>query len=150
MTSSPPLPAARPGAPFTVLLRGSLWPSAAVGLVAVLGCALVRGPGSILSAALGLVVGLGYFSSGLLLLSRLLRDRSPVTFMAVGMAVYLAQVIVLLGFMLAFLNASWLDGKAFGVVVLVVTLAWQAFLWRTSRRGRFFVYDEPATEGQTR
>ena len=70
--------------------------------------------------------------------------------MAVGMAVYLAQVIVLLGFMLAFLNASWLDGKAFGVVVLVVTLAWQAFLWRTSRRGRFFVYDEPATEGQTR
>lgn len=144
MTESPRPVASAPGAPFSVLLGGAVPPSAIVGLVAVVGVALVRGVGSLPSAVLGLVVGLGYFASGLALLSRLLRDRSPITFMAVGMAIYLAQVLVLLAFMLAFLDATWLDGKAFGIVVLAVTLAWQAFLWRASRRGRFLVYDEPA------
>lgn len=145
MTSPSTPPATGAGAPFTVLLRGCLPPSAVVGAVAVAGCVVGRGAASLQSAALGLVVGLGYFSSGLGLLGRLLRDRSPLTFMAVGMAIYLAQVLVLLGFMLAFLDAPWLDGTAFGIVVLAVTLAWQAFLWRTSRRGRFLLYDQPAT-----
>jgi ATP synthase protein I len=147
MTATPPVPTVRAGAPFELLLRGAVWPSAAAGAVAVVGVALWRGPGSLLSGVLGLVVGLGYFAAGLLLLSRLLRDRSPLAFMAVGMAIYLGQVLVLLVFMLAFLDAAWLDGRAFGVVVLVVTLAWQVALWRTTRRGRLLVFDEPTQTG---
>lgn len=143
MTPSPPPSTVRAGAPFSVLLRGAVPPAAVVGVLAVAGCAVVRGLGSLPSGLLGLVVGLGYFSSGLVLLSRLLRDRNPLAFMAVGMAIYLGQVLVLLVFLLAFLDASWLDGRTFGVVVLAVTLAWQVALWHTSRRGRILVFDEP-------
>ncbi len=142
MTSQHPQ-AVRPGAPFEVVLRGSLLPSAIAGAVAVIGCALWRGPGSILSAVIGLAVGIAFFASGLLLLSRLLHDRNPMTFMAVGMAIYLAQVLALLGFMIAFLDADWLDGRVFGIVAFVVTMAWQVFSMRAWRRARIFVYDLP-------
>ena len=36
----------------------------------------------------------GFFASGLLLMDKLVRDRNPMLFMAVGMAIYLAQVLV--------------------------------------------------------
>ncbi len=143
MTSQHPQ-ATRPGAPFEIVLRGTLVPSAIAGVIGVIGCALWRGSDSILSGVLGLVVGIAFFASGLVLLSRLLHDRNPMTFMAVGMAIYLAQVLALLGFMIAFLNADWLDGKAFGVVAFVVTMAWQVFSMRAWRRARIFVYDQPA------
>ncbi len=94
----------------------------------------------------GLVVGLGFFASGLGLLSKLIRDRSPITFMAVAMSVYLAQVIALLLFLIAFREADWLDGLAFGLVVLVITITWQVFLVRTWRTARVYVYDTTGSE----
>lgn len=81
------------------------------------------------------------------MLSTLVRDRNPMTFMAVAMAIYLAQVIVLLGFLIAFFEAAWLDGVAFGIVVLVITVAWQIFLFRAWRRARLPVYDETSDPG---
>jgi hypothetical protein len=143
MTSQQQHPAARAGAPFEIVLRGTLVPSVVCGALAVVGCAVVRGPASILSGVIGLAVAVGFFASGLLLLSRLLRDRNPLTFMAVGMAIYLAQVLALLAFMIAFLNAAWLDGRAFGIVAFVVTIAWQGFSMRAWRQARILVYDEP-------
>ena len=70
-------------------------------------------------------MSIGFFASGLFLLSRLVRSASPHAFFAVAMAVYLGQVIVLLLVIIAFKDADWVDGTALGVVALVVTIVWQ-------------------------
>jgi ATP synthase protein I len=142
MTPAPPRPEASAGAPFAIVLRGALAPSAAAGVAAAIAMVAWRGSGAAAGALIGLALGLGFFTSGLAMLSTLVRDRNPMTFMAVAMAIYLAQVIVLLGFLIAFFEATWLDGKAFGIVVAVITVAWQIFLFRAWRRARLPVYDE--------
>lgn len=148
MTPAPRSGDGAAGAPFAVVLRGALLPSAVAGLVAALAMEAWRGSGAVAGASVGLVLGLGFFASGLGLLSRFVRDRNPMTFMAVAMAIYLAQVILLLLFMLAFFEAAWLDGRAFGIVVFVITITWQVFLYRAWRRARIPVYDTVADPGR--
>jgi ATP synthase protein I len=144
MTSTPASGVLAVGAPLAVVTRGALLPTAVFGGAAAVLLSVLRGAHAIPGAVLGLVVGLGFFASGMLVVTRFARDVSPVGFVAIGMGVYLGQVLVLLLFMLAFYNAAWLDGPAFGWVVLVVTIAWQVFSIRTWRRARIPVYDEKA------
>ncbi len=137
-------PQVHAGAPFAVMLRGALLPSSVAGIVAVAAVVLWRGGDALAGAVLGLLVAVGFFASGMFLLSRLVRDASPHAFFAVAMTVYLGQVIALLLVIIAFREASWVDGMALGVVVLVVTLVWQVFAFRSLRRARIPVYDEPS------
>lgn len=141
MTDRSPSPASHAGAPFGAMLRGALVPATLSGLAAVLGVVLWRGTDALPGALIGLVVAVGFFASGMFLLSRLVRSASPHAFLAVAMAVYLGQVIVLLLVIIAFKDAAWVDGVALGVVALVVTLAWQVFAMRALRRARIPVYD---------
>jgi ATP synthase protein I len=134
------------GAPFGAMLRGALVPSVVAGLLAVAGVVLWRGGDALAGALIGLVVSVGFFASGMFLLSRLVRDASPHAFFAVAMAVYLGQVLALLLVILAFKDAGWVDGMALGVVALVVTLVWQVFAMVALRRARILVYDEPSEQ----
>lgn len=133
------------GAPFGAMLRGALLPSLVAGLLAVVGVVLWRGGDALAGALIGLVVSIGFFASGMFLLSRLVRDASPHAFFAVAMTVYLGQVIALLLVIMAFKDADWVDGMALGVVALVVTLVWQVFAMVALRRARVPVYDAPAS-----
>ena len=132
------------GAPFGAMLRGALLPSVLAGLLTVAVMVGVRGTDALAGALIGLVVSIGFFASGMFLLSRLVRDASPHAFFAVAMAVYFGQVIVLLLVIIAFKNADWVDGVALGLVALVVTLVWQVFAMIALRRARTPVYDEPS------
>ncbi|GAA4400575.1 hypothetical protein GCM10023168_09470 [Fodinibacter luteus] len=138
------------GAPFGAMLRGALLPSVVAGLVAVVAVVLVRGGDALAGAVIGLVVAVGFFASGMFLLSRLVRDASPHAFFAVAMAVYLGQVLGLLFVIIAFKDAGWVDGPALGIVALVVTLVWQVFAMRALRRARVPVYDRPADDPASR
>ena len=131
------------GAPFAVMLKGALVPSAIAGLITVVVYAVIGGGAAALSALLGGVVAIGFFASGMVLLSRMVRSANPFAFLAVGMAVYLGQVLALLIFMLIFRERDWVDGPALGISALVVTLVWQVFAMRAFRAARFPVYDEP-------
>ena len=144
MTDRSPSTAPHAGAPFAAMLRGALLPSAAAGLVTVVVLVVVRGGDALAGALIGLVVALGFFASGMFLLSKLVRSASPHAFVAVAMAVYLGQVFVLLVVIIAFKNADWVDGVALGLVALVVTIAWQVFAMIALRRARTPVYDEPS------
>lgn len=128
------------------MLRGALVPSALVGLLAAAIVVLLWGPGSIAGALLGFVVAIGFFASGMFVLSRLVRSANPGAFLAVAMAVYLGQILVLLLFIMAFKNAAWVDGRALGIVAGVITLAWQVFAFRALRSSRLPVYDEPSED----
>ncbi len=132
------------GAPFGAMLRGALLPSVLAGLLTVVVLVAVRGGDALAGALIGLVVSIGFFASGMFLLSRLVRDASPHAFFAVAMAVYLGQVIVLLLVIMAFKDADWVDGVALGLVALVVTLVWQVFAMIALRRARIPLYDEPS------
>lgn len=139
--STPPETAPHAGAPFGVMLRGALVPSLIVGAVSVVAMLVWRGTGALAGSLLGLAVSVGFFAAGMFLLSRLVRTASPGAFFAVAMTVYFGQVIALLLFMIAFLERPWVDGRALGIVALVVTVAWQIFAMRAFRQARIPVYD---------
>ncbi|MEI2777084.1 MAG: hypothetical protein V9G19_14175 [Tetrasphaera sp.] len=141
--SAPASAAPAAGAPFAVMLRGALLPSAISGLLTVIAYAVLSGPGAAGSAVLGAVVALAFFGSGMVLLSRLVRSANPMAFMAVGMAVYLGQVFALLLFMIAFRDREWIDGPALGIAALIITIVWQVFAMRAFRSARLPVYDTP-------
>ena len=148
-----PIPSTEPhaGAPFGAMLRGALLPSTVAGVLAVVGVVLWRGGSDAAAGGLiGLVVSVGFFASGMFLLSRLVRGSSPHAFFAVAMAVYLGQVIVLLLVILLFNDAPTVDGVSLGVVALVVTLVWQVFAMLALRRARVPVYDPPTGHGEAR
>ena len=148
MTDPTPSPVAQAGAPFAVMLRGALVPSLAAGAVTVVVLTVARGSEALAGGVLGLVVSVLFYASGMFMLSRLVRSTSPHAFFAVAMAVYLAQVIALLLFIMVFRGAEWVDGFALGVTALVVTLAWQLFAMRALRRAPMPVYDDPAPGSQ--
>lgn len=136
---STPQPA---GAPFAAMLRGALLPATAAGALAVVGVVLWRGgPESLVGGVVGLLVAVGFFASGMFLMSRLVRSASAHAFFAVAMAVYLGQVLALLVVILVFRDADWVDGPSLGWVAFVVTIAWQVFAMRALRRARVPVYD---------
>jgi hypothetical protein len=132
--------------PFSATLRGSIVPALAAGLATSVVLAVVRGMAGGVSAVVGVVIAIAFFASGLLLMDRLVRDRDPMLFMAVGMAVYLAQVLVLLGVLIVARRVDALDSRAAGIAMLVTVLVWQAAQMQAWRRARVPVYDEPRTE----
>jgi ATP synthase protein I len=134
------------GAPFAAMVKGAYLPAGLVGIVLALAYFVTVGAESGWSALLGTVVTIAFFSAGLLLLSRLVRSADPHAFFAVAMAIYLAQVIALIGFIIVFKGQDWVDGKALGVTALVVTIVWQGFAMVALRRARIPVYDEAPTE----
>lgn len=144
MTDRSPSTEPHAGAPFGAMLRGALLPSLVAGVVAVVVMVVWHGTDALPGALIGLVVSVGFFASGMFLLSRLVRSASPHAFLAVAMAVYLGQVIVLLLVILVFKDADWVDGVALGVVALVVTIVWQVAAMAALRRARIPVYDPPS------
>lgn len=151
MTDRPADAAPHAGVPFAVMLRGALLPALLGGGLAWIVVALWRGGADAVAGGfLGLVVSVGFFASGMLLMSRLVRSANPHAFFAVGMAVYLGQVIALLLVIMAFKDADWVDGPSLGWVALVVTIVWQAFAMRALRRARIPVYDEPSASAGDR
>lgn len=130
--------------PFSATLRGALVPTLVSGGLATIVLALTRGVAGGVSALVGVAIAVVFFGSGLLLMDKLVRDRDPMLFMAVGMAIYFGQVLLLLGVLLVAGKVESLDSWAAGVAMLVAVLAWQVGQVRAWRRARVPVYDPPA------
>ena len=136
--------------PFRVVLHGALLPAGIVGLVATLVLWIVRGTDGGVSALGGVVVALAFFASGLVMMSRFVKSADPMTFMAVGLATYFGQVIVLFGVLVLARQIDSLDAVAAGIAMLVVILVWQVAQVVAWRRARVPVYDEPTSDqGET-
>jgi ATP synthase protein I len=129
--------------PFSATLRGALVPTLVAGGLAAVVLGLVRGLAGGVSGLVGVAIAVVFFASGLLLMDKLVRDRDPMLFMAVGMAIYFAQVLLLLGVLVVAGKVESLDSWAAGVAMLVAVLAWQVGQVRAWRRARVPVYDPP-------
>lgn len=134
--------------PFHVVLRGALVPAAAAGVLAAVVLGLARGPAGGISAAIGVVIALAFFASGLLVMGRFVTDtKNPMLFMAVGMTIYFAQILVLLGVLIISRRIDALDSWAAGVAMLVAVIVWQVAQVVAWRRARVPVYDAPDPSG---
>jgi hypothetical protein len=132
---------------FHVVLRGALLPAAAAGVVTAVVLGLARGLDGFVAGLAGVVIALAFFASGLFIVGRFVRDTTqPMLFMAVGMAVYFAQVLVLLGVLVVARRIEGFDSLSAGVAMLVCVLVWQAAQVVAWRRARVPVYDEAGDE----
>ena len=130
---------------FSVLLRGALPPALVAGLLASVVVGVVSGPRAGVSGLVGVLIAVAFFASGLLVVSRVVVDTAnPMLFMAVGMAVYVAQVLALLGVLLLATAVDVFDTRAAGIVVLVTVVAWEAAQLRAWRHARVPIYDAVA------
>lgn len=146
MTTTPSA-AAKPAAVFRVMVRGAFVPSTVAGLLTALGFLVVSGPGSGLSGLFGVLVAVAFFASGFLLMARMVREASPMLFMAAALSVYMGQMIVLLLVFMGSRSIEGLDGVAVGVSILVVALVWQGASMLAWRRARNPVYDTASESG---
>lgn len=138
-------PSAQTGSyPFSATLRGAVVPTLVAGSIASVVLGLVNGLGGGVSALVGVAIAVVFFASGLLLMDKLVRDRDPMQFMAVGMAIYFAQILVLLGVLVLARRVDSLDSRSAGIAMLVAVVVWQVAQMRAWRNARVPVYDTPA------
>lgn len=130
--------------PFSATLRGSVVPALVAGGLTTLVLGLFRGLDGAVSALVGVAIAIGFFASGLLIMDKVVKDKNPMLFMAVGMSVYFAQVLVLLGVLVVARRVESLDSRAAGIAMGVSVLVWQVAQMRAWRNARVPVYDEPA------
>ena len=133
---------ADPPSPTGMMFRAAVLPAAAAGMIAAAVFWIARGPSSALSGVLGVVIGVAFFASSLVLLSPRFRRWEPVLAFAVALTLYGTQVFALLVVYELTGGLTWLDGVAVGVAILVATLVFQAFAVRAWRRARTPIYDE--------
>lgn len=119
-------------------------PTVVVGVAAIVVYAVTAGAGAAVGAAVGLVVVLAFFGIGLLVLGRILQQH-PSLVMTAALALYLAQILVLFVFMAIFKDTTLFDGKAFGITVVLCTIAWLVTqVWAMGRTKMLYVEPAPA------
>ena len=134
------------GAPFAAMLRTAFLPSVLCGVAAVVVFWVSKGASSGLAALGGVLVAVIFFAPGLIVMKRVVNDN-PLSLVAAALAVFLGQVIFLGVVILSLARASWLDGVAFGIAILVVALAWQVFQVVAFVKRRTPVYDSSTLQG---
>lgn len=139
-------PAPAPAAPFAAMLRGALVPSLVAAPLVVLALWVARGSRGGLAALLAVVVTIAFFAGGLAVMKRV-TNANPLSLLAGALAVYLGQVLFLGIVIISLSRASWLDGTAFGIAALAITLVWQVGQVVAFVRMRKSVYDAPASPG---
>lgn len=107
------------------ILRGAAIPTAVVGLVVVVVAGIVAGGKGALGAGLGTIVAVAFFAAGLEGL-RMVGQRWPELLMGAGLLVYTTQIFVLLMLLVAFRDATFMNGRAFGLAALACAIVWPA------------------------
>lgn len=115
------------------ILRGAAVPTALVGLCAVAVGAVLAGGAGALSAALGTVLVMAFFGLGLYALGRI-GERWPEMLLGAAMAVYAAQILLLLIPLGLLRDASFVHGRVFGLTMLVGVITWLASQARAQLR----------------
>jgi hypothetical protein len=123
------------------MLRTSLLFSAVSLPVIVLVAWLVRGGTGALSALVGVLLAVAFFSLGHLGIKAVVAGE-PGLSIAGAFVVYLGQLIALVAAFLVLRRAGWVDGPPFVAAVVVQTLVWQVAQVVGFRRGRHEIYPD--------
>ncbi|HEU5144062.1 MAG TPA: hypothetical protein VFT81_02720 [Dermatophilaceae bacterium] len=127
--------------PASSMLRTSLLFSAASLPVVVLVAWLVRGGTGALSALVGVLVAVAFFTVGHVGVRAVVAGE-PALSIAGAFVVYLGQLIALVAAFLFLRRAGWVDGPPFAAAVIAQTLVWQVGQVVGFRRGRHEIYPD--------
>ncbi|MER6185453.1 hypothetical protein [Streptomyces sp. NPDC001652] len=119
-------------------------PTAVVGAVTVAVSGVVAGGKGALGAAVGTVLAILFMGIGLYVLQWTAKTL-PQLFQAMGLMLYVAQLLLLLIFVALFQDTSLFNPKAFAASLVVATVVWMAAQARAHMKAKIF-YVDPDSE----
>ncbi|MCN9240126.1 hypothetical protein NGF19_04855 [Streptomyces sp. RY43-2] len=119
-------------------------PTAAVGVIAVAVSGAVAGGKGALGAAVGTVLAVLFMGIGLYVLQWTAKSL-PHLFQAMGLMLYVAQLLLLLIFAGVFKDTSLFNPKTFAAGLVVATVVWMAAQARAHMKAKIF-YVDPDSE----
>ncbi|MER8231743.1 hypothetical protein ACIRQY_21240 [Streptomyces sp. NPDC101490] len=120
-------------------------PTLAVGALATVIAGVVGGGKGALGAVAGTLVVVLFMGIGLVVLQRTARSL-PQLFQAMGLMLYVAQLLLLFIFLALFKDTTLFDFKAFAFTLLATTVVWVAAQARAYMKAKI-MYIEPDKTG---
>ncbi|MEV0239246.1 hypothetical protein AB0I06_04800 [Streptomyces sp. NPDC050674] len=119
-------------------------PTAAAGAVVVAVSGVVAGGKGAVGAAVGAVLAILFMGIGLYVLQWTAKTL-PQLFQAMGLMLYVAQLLLLLIFVALFKDTSLFNAKAFALGLVIATVVWMAAQARAHMKAKIF-YIDPDSE----
>ncbi|MGW5614706.1 hypothetical protein [Streptomyces sp. NPDC003877] len=119
-------------------------PTAAAGVVAAAVSGVVAGGKGAVGAAVGALLAILFMGVGLYVLQWTAKTL-PQLFQAMGLMLYVAQLLLLLIFVALFKDTSLFNAKAFAIGLVVATVVWMAAQARAHMKAKIF-YIDPDSE----
>ncbi|GAA2762976.1 hypothetical protein GCM10010103_20170 [Streptomyces paradoxus] len=119
-------------------------PTAAAGVVAVAVSGVVAGGKGAIGAAVGTVLAILFMGVGLYVLQWTAKTL-PQLFQAMGLMLYVAQLLLLLIFVALFKDTSLFNAKTFALGLVIATVVWMAAQARAHMKAKIF-YIDPDSE----
>ena len=118
-------------------------PTAAAGAITVAVSGAVAGGKGALGAAVGAVLAILFMGIGLYVLQRTAKSL-PQLFQAMGLMLYVAQLLLLLIFVGVFKDTSLFNPRTFAASLVVATVVWMAAQARAHMKAKIFYVDPDA------
>jgi len=115
-------------------------PAAAAGAITVAVSAAVAGGKGALGAAVGTVLAILFMGIGLYVLQWTAKTL-PQLFQAMGLMLYVAQLLLLLIFAAVFKHTTLFNPKTFALSLVVTTVVWMAAQARAHMKAKLFYVD---------
>ncbi|MDL2080119.1 hypothetical protein QNN03_27125 [Streptomyces sp. GXMU-J15] len=122
-------------------------PTAAAGAIVVAVSAAVAGGKGALGAAVGTLLAILFMGIGLYVLQWTAKTL-PQLFQAMGLMLYVAQLLLLLIFVALFKDTSLFNAKAFAVALVVATVVWMAAQARAYMKAKIFYVDPDSAKSE--
>ncbi|MEU3143810.1 MULTISPECIES: hypothetical protein [unclassified Streptomyces] len=131
-----------------ILMQAAV-PTAAVGAVAVAVGGAVEGGQGAIGAVIGAALVILLMGTGLYVLQWIARSI-PHLFQAMGMMMYLTQILLIFVFIALFKDTTLFHPQAFALSLLVSTLTWVTAQARATMKAKtYYVDPEPTATGNT-
>jgi ATP synthase protein I len=122
-------------------------PTAAVGALVVAVSGVVAGGKGALGAAVGVVLAILFMGIGLYVLQWTAKTL-PQLFQAMGLMLYVAQLLLLLIFVALFKDTSLFNPKTFALALVVATVVWMAAQARAHMKAKIFYVDPDSQKSE--
>lgn len=120
-------------------------PTAAVGVIAAVVSAVVAGGKGALGAVVATVVVCLFMGLGILGL-QFTAKHFPHLFQAMGLLLYVTQLLVLFAFVAIFKDTTLFNPKAFAVTIIAATVAWVVSQARAHMKAKIFYVDPESSD----
>jgi ATP synthase protein I len=122
------------------ILLQAVVPTAIAGALAAVISGVVAGGKGALGAVIGTVVVIAFMGLGQVVLQRTAKSL-PQLFQAMGLMLYVAQLLLLLIFVAVFKDTTLFNPKAFAASLVAATVVWMAAQARAHMKAKIFYID---------